>query len=272
MISTGFKQIESGQRVPSQLENYSMRNDIILSRTRRRLLPTGNSNGIGPNQPIMFNLKTSSEWLDAATAAIHFKVTVPTVANVAGDAAVVPVLKPGGAVNIFKGFNLVCKGQQVENSLESGSSLQVWNALRSRLFYARERNITNCQLTEGVWENVEGNSLYDSAFRGVSTTAVSNIVYDFSVPLKNITNFFNLERSYLPLFAIPMELKLTTNDLINAFFVTNNGTIIANYILESKFKILLALNPVELLLTYVAFSCLEKHSMGKAGSLLTELC
>ncbi|MCB9097724.1 MAG: hypothetical protein H6630_08955 [Arcobacter sp.] len=229
MISTGFKQENLNQMIPEQIQNNNYRSDVIQSRVVRRILPTGTNQDIGPNASVSIEFKTSREWVDASTARVHMKVVVPEASN--GTAAPTPncpQFKPGGARNIIKGYNIVSKGQSLENSVDSGTSaLQHWNWLQSRLFEPLEKNITSAQLTTGAWAVQNKNYYYNSG-----RISGGEVIYDLSFPLSDVVQFFKLKRCYLPFFAIPIDLKIETNSSGNVFFnqsAAGTATEIAEY-------------------------------------------
>jgi len=201
------------QAVPEGLESRHSAHDVIVSRTRREILPTGNSQAVGENATINFQI--ASNWMDAKTAVLHAKVTVPTLT---GSKVSVP---KGDFTALFRSCLLEVKGQSL---LEGNNEIDVYNALKQRLYEAPGTRVGCDQMDCGAWETATASSnyIYNSG-RKQTINGVESMVYEIALPLSRLVDFYGLSRSYLPIFAIPQLLRLTTSTAQRAFFSDASG-------------------------------------------------
>jgi len=218
MISTGYISKGIPQEVPAQLQSSLRSHDVVVSRVMRTIRPNGSGNALGPGAVLDFNIASSSEWLDCDTAILHAKLTVSRVEDASGSGVFINLFPKAGWRSLISGYTLQCKGQSLEPSLDSGN-LHSWNAFRSHAYESNDRNRTSGQLTSGMYPSI---SKSKGALTGVflnSRTGAGpgDSIFDLAIPLKEICNFFNLDRSYLPIMAIPLLLRMTLNSMSDCF-------------------------------------------------------
>ena len=218
MISTGYISKGIPQEVPDQLQSSLRSHDVIVSRVMRTIHPNGSGNSLGSGSVLDFNIASSSEWLDCDTALLHAKLTVPRVEDASGSGVFINLFPKAGWRSLISGYTLQCKGQSLEPSLDSGN-LHSWNAFRSHAYESNDRNRTCGQITSGMYPSIsKTNGAQSGVFLNARTgDNAGNSVFDIAVPLKEICNFFNLDRSYLPIMAIPLLLRMTLNSMSNCF-------------------------------------------------------
>jgi hypothetical protein len=232
MISSGYQSKSLDQAMPEQLATKLKSHDLIVSRTRRTIRPNGAGDALGKGAVLDFNINSSSEWLDVETAIFHAKLTIDKVSDGTN-----PVLNPYPKSNwssLIHGYTLQCKGQALETSTDSGN-LQSWNALRSRLYHDPEQLRTSAQLKNGSYDSITGKGPTSFVFQNTRNTGETEMVAHIAIPLKNIVNFFNLDRSYIPIMMIPLLLRMTLNSVSNAFVSPANEALPTNYQLDNVY-------------------------------------
>lgn len=207
MFASNYVSKNIKQSVPPQLSNRTHGSDVIVSRTTRRILPNGNTDQVTSNAELNFNIASQNEWLDAKTAVFHAKIRVPV-----DDEGAATEFKPNMA-SLFSGYLLSVKGQTLEDTTTQDQHIVNW--LRQRLFRSELPDTKSRQLTM-VTDPNQNNALYQRPAVGGFHT------YHCAIPLRDIINFYNLSRSYLPIMAIPQNLRLTLNEVQNLFRSPDN--------------------------------------------------
>lgn len=222
MIASGYTPTTLSQAVPKELTSQLKAHDVVVSRTRRVIRPNGSNTATG-NSVLDFNVSSSSEWVDAKTLIFHATLNIDRVKNPAGADYHNPFPKAGWR-SIFKGVNITCKGQSLETTQDSNLGLLAWNGLRSRIYEGDTKLKTGGQLVGGGYQvmtpNGAGTYLY-SANRTTDASGVST--FEIALPLSQVVNFFGLDRSYIPIFAIPILLQMTMGTLQESFILPKAG-------------------------------------------------
>lgn len=235
MISSGYTARNLKQSVPPQLQSKLFANDVVVSRNRRVIRPNGAGNGLSAGSVMDFNINSSSEWVDAGTMCLHATITISRVIDGADTNYLNPFPKCGWR-NLVSGYTIQCKGQSLETSLDTGG-LIAWNALRSRLYESSDKLRTSGQITSGCYDIINkdtGAVSYVYATARTNNTN-GNTTYEVSVPLGEIVNFFKLDRSYIPVMAIPLLLRMTLAQVSDCFVSPSGKPFGANYTLDNVY-------------------------------------
>lgn len=203
MYSTGFETKNLSQSVPPQLENKVVGHDVIVARTMRRIYPTGNTDNVTAGGVLNFNIASDSEWLDAQTAVLHMTI----VMDASGE------YPNTGWRDLIGGALLTCKGQSLIESQEGQNGMDVYNHLRNRLYKSDEEKKV-AEIGTGEFRNITSGVPQNYIYNGRS----DSLKYEVAIPLMDIVEFFGLERSYLPIMAIPMLLRLNLNTLERSLY------------------------------------------------------
>jgi hypothetical protein len=233
MIATGFQSKGLPQEVPIQLQSKLRSNDVVVSRQRRTIRPNGSGDNLNGGAVLDFNIASSQEWLDAGSAILHAKLTIGRVSD-GGTDFLNPFPKAGWR-SLCQGYTLQCKGQSLETSLDTGN-LHSWNALRSRLYESSDRLRTSGQLGSGMYQSITTTGAQSGVYLTDRTgDTAGDSVFEIAVPLKEIVNFFNLDRSYIPIMAIPLLLRMTLAQIGDCFVSPKGEALPANYKLDNVY-------------------------------------
>lgn len=206
-MNTSFKTKTLSQEVPPELIEETRSHDVILGRQNQRFFPTG-SDGGKPGNIIRFELNSNSEWMDAKTAYLMMKITPSSTCDTV----------KGSLKNIIDGVEINIKGQSIQDTMQS-SHLSVWTELKEKLYKSIQMSESNETLYGfNPGQTATGDSNNANEYLNQSS-------YTVALPLAEIVDFFNLNRSYLPVMALPITLNLRLAPTASVFY----GTAAADY-------------------------------------------
>lgn len=203
MNTTGYKTKSLAQNVPPQLVEDTKSHDVILSRDNVRHFPTG-SDSASPNGYIRFELTSNSQWMDLKTAHLVLDISAGATCKVVKSS-----LK-----NIIDGVEINIKGQSVQDTLQS-ANLSVWTDMKERLYKSLDEFNSNAV--------IYGANAGASAANTNSNAYVNQGKYTVALPLSEIVDFFAMNRSYLPLMALPITLNFRLAPTAKVFCGSGSG-------------------------------------------------
>jgi len=209
MIASGYQSKSLTQEIPKGLLQKSVGHDVVIARTNRNILPNGNASGLAPGGQVQLQISSSSEWVDIETAMLNFEIVLNS------DVSANVFFKNGNASSLFKGYTIECKGQSLEPS--KTQNLVQYNSLSQRLYNSYEGLRTSRELTEGTYRRILPTGADNFIYSIVRNDVNNKITYQICCPLREIVDFAKINRSILPIFAIPLILKLTLSDYGQAF-------------------------------------------------------
>jgi hypothetical protein len=187
------------------LQSKTRAHDVVQSRQKRVIRAKQTS--VSGGGVCEFDLVSNSEWFDLNTARLVFDLTVPN------DASGNPIMpKGGGWWCLFNTPEIVIKGQ---SCTDGQTNVDIYNAMRYRLEKAQAGAYSYDQVDSGVWGGGWGsNFIYSNAVNRISG---ANMIYTVAMPLSYVVEMMSMERSYLPAYALPINLRLQLNSLSRAF-------------------------------------------------------